>query len=135
MIKADIFSLSDWISSQSLCTQEEETSLVSFFSVSQQVEHCIPFLWTVKSHGTLKALFKPQDSHILHSAGDCRKKFEARVVLTLDSLSNRELGRKFRTFSTSSCDPEINKEKIASVGNFFILQETLHRGRFRFRRS
>lgn len=83
--------------------------MVSFSSVSQQAEHCIPFLWTVTSHGTLKALFKLQDSHILHSAGGSRKQYEARVILTLDSLSNWELGTKLRTFSTSSCDPEISR--------------------------
>lgn len=83
--------------------------MVSFFSISQQAEHCIPFLWTVTSHGILKALFKLQDSHILHSAGDGSKKYEARVILTLDSLSTWVLGTKLRTFSACSYDPEINK--------------------------
>lgn len=80
------------------------------FSVSQQAEHCIPFLWTVTSHDILKTLFKLQDSHILHSAGDSRKTCEARVILTLDRLSNWVLGTKIRTFSANSYDPETNKK-------------------------
>lgn len=85
------------------------------------------------SHGILKALFKLQDSHILHSAGDGSKKYEARVILTLDSLSTLVLGTKLRTFSACSYDPEINKQKIVSAGILFMLHETLHRCRFEFR--
>lgn len=85
------------------------------------------------SHGILKALFKLQDSHILHSVGDCRKKYEARVILTPDSLSAWVLGTKLRTFSACSYDPETNEWKIVSVGIFFMSSETLHICRFYFR--